>query len=396
MESTLEEIRQSEDNSVEPGITDRGMTEPIPIIRPNLPLWENVEKRLKKIYSSRMLTNHSTVSELESTVARYLEVDHVVALSCCTSGLMLAMKALGITGEVIVPSFTFSATGHAIYWAGAKPVFVDCNNRDWNISIESAIQASSEETSAILAVHIFGNPAPVAALEELAKELGVPLIFDAAHAFGGSVSGRMTGGFGDVEIFSLSPTKLITGGEGGLLTTNDSSLAEQIRYLRNYGNKGDYDCFLPGLNARMPEFNAALILEGLPLVAGEIAERERLASVYREELSGIPGIAFQEIPEGNQHTWKDLTVTIDPYIFGMDRDKLHTLLHEENIMTKKYFYPPLHKQSGYSELPQRSVKLTVTEWLSNNVLTLPLYSALGESGIRKISDVVKKIHSEIK
>ncbi len=366
--------------------------ESVSLIRPNLPPWEGVRARFERIYRSRMLTNAATVEELEIETASLLGVKNAVALSSCTSGLILTMKSLGITGEVIVPSFTFSATGHAIYWAGAKPVFADCSRRDWNISIQSITEAMSDDTQAILAVHIFGNPAPVHALREFAEERGIHLLFDAAHAFGASVAGIPVGGFGTAEIFSLSPTKLLTGGEGGLLTTGDEALAREIRHLRNYGNRGDYNCFAAGLNARMPEFNAALILEGLPLVGAEIDERGRLARIYREELSGTPGIAFQEIPGQNRHSWKDFTVVIEPGEFGIDRDRLCTLLAAENIQTRKYFYPPLHMQDAYAGLPQRSANLAVTDWLTRRVLTLPLYSHLGEEGVRRIAGAIRRIH----
>lgn len=364
----------------------------VPIIYPNMPPWESIRKRFEKIYRSRMITNFETVKEVERVAKSYLEVDNVVAVSSCTLGLILTLKALGITGEVIVPSFTFSATGHAIYWAGATPVFVDCSNRDWNISLESVEKAISHRTEAILAVHIFGNPSPVHALDEISQKNGLKLIFDAAHAFGACISGKPAGGFGDAEVFSLSPTKLVTGGEGGLLATNNGELAEFVKKLRNYGDKGNYDCLAPGINARMEELNAAMILEGIPLADPEIISRQRLAALYREELSWVPGITFQEVHPENHHTYKDFTILIDPDEFGMNRDSVYSLLIKENIQTKKYFYPPLHMQSAYQNLPQRAMELGVTEKISKNVLTLPLYSQLGETGVRKIAAGLASLH----
>ncbi len=364
----------------------------VPIVNPNLPPWEALGNRFEDIYRSGMITNFETVRELEGVARSYLQVENVVALSSCTLGLILTMKALGITGEVIVPSFTFSATGHAIYWAGATPVFVDCSDRDWNISIQSIQEAVSEETEAILAVHIFGNPAPVYSLEEIARDYGLKLIFDAAHAFGASVGSKPAGGFGDAEIFSLSPTKLVTGGEGGLLATNNKELADKVRLLRNYGDKGNYDCMAPGINARMEELNAAMILEGIPLAEPEIISRHHLADVYRSQLSEVPGIRFQEIPPQNHHSYKDFTIFINPDEFGMNRDQVYSLLIQENIQTKKYFYPPLHMQSAYRELHRRMVNLEVTEEISRNVLTLPLYSELGERGVRKITNSLISLH----
>jgi len=366
----------------------------VPIIQPNLPDWRSLETRLRDIYESRMLTNSRTVEELERKFASFLGVKRVVALSSCTAGLILTMKSLGIKGEVIVPSFTFSATGHSIFWAGARPVFVECDAETWNISPEAVREAVTDQTEAILAVHIFGNPAPVRILEDIADEFDLPLIFDSAHGFGGSVGSKRIGNFGTAEIFSLSPTKLLTGGEGGLLATSDENLADRISALRNYGHaSAGYDCFAPGINARMPEFNAAMLLEGLPLVDNEIIIREKLSGIYREALSTLPGISFQKIEEDNQHTYKDFTILIDPGKFGMDRDRLHLLLDRENIQTKKYFYPPLHLQSAYTGRDWRSTDLSFTEKLSENVLTLPLYSALGTEGVRKIAETIVKIHN---
>ena len=366
----------------------------IPIIDPNLPPWEHVKDRLKEIYLSKMLTNSETVLEFERKSANYLNVKETVAVSSCTLGIILTLKALGIKGEVIVPSFTFSASGHAIYWAGARAVFVDCDRDTWNVSIDSIKSAIGPETEAILAVHIFGNPADVHELEDISRTNGLKLIFDAAHAFGGSVNGKPIGGFGDAEVFSLSPTKLLTGSEGGLIATNNTQLAEQLRKLRNYGHDHGYDCFMPGLNARMSEFHAAVAVEGLAFVDGEIAARERLAGIYKRNLSRIPGIRFQKIKHGNQHTYKDFTIVIEPDEAGISRDQLYEELLRRNIQVKKYFYPPLHLQSAYSQMEKRMTSLNNTEWLMERVITLPLYSKLGEEGIEHISQTIISIRDE--
>ncbi len=383
------EILEEKSKAGQPGI--KAFEKPVPIIDPNLPDWETVRDRFKEIYRSKMLTNSSTVKELELKAARFLGVKEVVAVSSCTLGIVLTLRALGIDGEVIVPSFTFSATGHAVYWSGATPVFVDSDPETWNISIDSVKKAIGPETRAIVAVHIFGNPADVEELERIARENHIKLIFDAAHAFGATVGTRRIGSFGDAEIFSLSPTKLLTGSEGGLIATNDTGLAETLRSLRNYGHSSGYDCAMVGLNARMSEMHAAVAVEGIPLVDGEIATRERLAGIYREKLSRLPGIRFQKVPEGNMHTYKDFTIVIEDKEFGISRDTLCDLLAEQNIQTKKYFYPPLHWQSAYSHLPKRVMDVGTAEWLTKRVLTIPLYSSLGEEGVRKIADTIDAV-----
>lgn len=372
----------------------KAFNRPVPIIDPNLPDWETVNDRIRSIYKSKMLTNSSTVKELELKAARYLGVNEVVAVSSCTSGLIMTLKALGVEGEVIVPSFTFSATGHAIYWAGARPVFVDSDEDTWNVSIDSVEKAIGPETKAIVAVHIFGNPADVEGLERIAKERNLKLIFDAAHAFGAALGSRRVGSFGDAEIFSLSPTKLLTGSEGGLIATNNASLAETLRSLRNYGHGTSYDCSMIGLNSRMSEIHAAIAIEGIPLVDREIAARERLADIYRERLSKLPGIRFQGIRRGNLHTYKDFTIIIEEERFGISRDTLCELLKEKNIQTKKYFYPPLHRQSAYMHMPKRMVNLNTTEWLTERVLTIPLYSSLDKEGVETIADTIISVRAQ--
>ena len=201
-----------------------------PIIRPTLPPFAEVEPALRQIWDSGMLTNSANVRELEALVADYCGVDHCVATANCTSGLILVGKALGLNGgEVILPSFTFAATGHAIVWNGCEPVFVESRYEDFNIDPEAVRAAITPRTVAICAVHVFGLPAQMEILTAIAQEHGLHLYCDAAQALGAVHQGRKVGGFGDAEVFSMSPTKVVTAGEGGLITTNDSGLAERLR-----------------------------------------------------------------------------------------------------------------------------------------------------------------------
>ncbi len=204
--------------------------------RPLLPSLRNAVRYYKKAFETGSITNATTVEHLEAAVAERLQVKYCVAVSSCTSGLMMVLRALGLTGQVIVPSFTFFATAHAILWNGLRPVFADCDEDTWNVSPFDVEQKISERTSAILAVHLYGNPCDVEALARLASHKHLKLIFDAAHGFGSQYRGHPVGQFGDAEVFSLSPTKLLVAGEGGLVTTNDATLARAIRGMRNYGD----------------------------------------------------------------------------------------------------------------------------------------------------------------
>jgi len=360
-------------------------------IHPTLPPLEQVVSEYRQVFGQGLITNGGLVAKLEAAICERLGVRHCVAVSSCTSGLMLAMKALGLRGEVILPSFTFFATGHAALWNGLTPVFADCDPETWNIDPRAAEQAITPRTAAIMAVHLYGNPAPVAELEWIAERHGLKLLFDAAHAFGASYQGQPVGRFGDAEVFSLSPTKLLVAGEGGLVCTNDALLAQRIRAGRNYGDLGSYDPVLLGLNARMTEFNAALALAGLDLVPAKVRQHNQIAALYTAELDGTPGVRFQRIPAGHASTYKDYSVCVDGEAFGMTRDELAAALLAENIETKKYFYPPLHQQALFRALPAPAASLPATEAVAESVLSLPVYESLPLGTVRQVAWAIRDL-----
>lgn len=356
-------------------------------IHPTLPPLERIVCEYRQVFEHGLITNGGLVSRLEAAVCERLAVRHCVAVSSCTSGLMLVMKALGLRGEVILPSFTFFATGHAALWNGLRPVFVDCDPETWNLDPGSVEKAITPHTAAILAVHLYGNPAPIAELQWLAAKHRLKLIFDAAHAFGAGYQGQLVGRFGDAEVFSLSPTKLLVAGEGGLICTNDGTLAQRLRAGRNYGDLGSYDPMLLGLNARMTEFNAAMALAGLDLVPTKVARHNQIAALYTTELDGTPGIGFQRLPPGHLSTYKDYSICIDAHAFGMSRDEVARALLAENIETKKYFYPPLHQQAIYR--PFAVAALPVTEAVTASVLSLPIYESLPAGTVRRVACAIR-------
>ncbi|KAF0135211.1 MAG: DegT/DnrJ/EryC1/StrS aminotransferase [Candidatus Saganbacteria bacterium] len=364
---------------------------PVPITLPTLPDPRLMFKKYKKIVDSRMITNASTVKEFEEKAASYLKVKHAVALNSCTSGLMLIMKILNLNGEVILPSFTFHATAHAVVWNGLKPVFVDCDPKTYNIDPIQVEKAITPNTSAILGVHLFGNPANVEELEKIAKKYNLRLIFDAAHAFGSKRKKKNIGGFGDAESFSLSPTKLLTSGEGGIVATNNKELADKLKIARNYGDSGDYDCEFSGFNARMSEFNALMGVETLKMLEKNVQRRNNLVKSYKKSLSNIPGIEFQCVAPADRSTFKDFSIYIDENKFGMSRDKLHDALLAENITVKKYFYPPVHGQKAFKHLQTDGRSLANTVKITDRVISLPLYSHMEENIIGRICGVIGKM-----
>jgi len=349
-------------------------------------------KHYQAAYSDGVITNANLVKNLEAAIAERLQVKYCVAVSSCTSGLMMVLRALGLTGEVIVPSFTFFATGHAVLWHGLRPVFADCNLETWNVDPLDVERRITERTSAILVVHLYGNPCDVAALERLASRHHLKLIFDAAHGFGSQYRGRPLGGFGDAEVFSLSPTKLLVAGEGGLVTTNDATIARAIRGMRNYGDVGAYDPDWLGMNARMSEFNAALALAGLPLVEEKVDRRNRIAEMYTTLLAPLPGVSFQRVLPGDVSTYKDYSIHVMRETFGMTRDALAEALRAEKIETKKYFYPPLHKQKLYSAFQEPAQdELAHTDYVTDGVLSLPIYESLPDETVEQVARAILRV-----
>jgi len=363
-------------------------------IQPTLPDLKQVLARYWQSYESGLITNAGLVERLESAVAERLGVKHCVAVSSCTSGLMLVLRALDVTGEVILPSFTFFATGHAVLWNGLKPVFADCLPESWTIDPASVKRLITKETSAIIGVHMYGNPCRIAELDALSLRHDLKLIYDAAHAFGSEYRGVPVGGFGDAEIFSLSPTKLLVTGEGGFVTTGDDVLARRLRAARNYGDSGTYDPEVLGLNARMSEFHAALGLAGLDLVDRKVRRHNQIAETYRRQLAGIPGLRFQQIASGDRSTYKDYSVHIDKAVFPMTRDAAAAALLGQNIETKKYFWPPMHRQKLYRQFyqPERE-PLAVTDRISNGILSLPVYESLPDETVCKVARAIARLAS---
>src|SRR5271156_4379723 len=359
----------------------------LPIVSPEGLPDDDFLRDVQEILRSRHLTNATFVRKFEEAAAEYLGVSHCVAVSSCTSGLMLTLRALELQGEVILPSFTFHASAHSVIWNGLKPVFADCDPETFCIDPQAVKRQIPPNTAAIMAVHLFGNPASVVDLQTVAFELGIPLICDAAHAFGSDVNGRRVGTFGTAEVFSFSPTKLLVAGEGGMIATQDANLARKLRAARNYGDSGNYDPELAGLNARMSEFHAALAVRGLPGLEARIARRNQMRLHYEQRLGSIPGISFQHILPGNRSSCKDFAVLIDDAAFGESRDWLFDALEKENIQARRYFWPPVHRQKLYCDIWDRR-PLPVTDRISSSILNLPIYSTLTTEQIDKVCDTV--------
>ncbi len=363
----------------------------VPFARPARPRLDRVTKRLAPSYDSGILTNGALVAELEERTAERLGVPHVVAVSSCTSGLILTLQALieERPGPVVMPSFTFSATCLAASWNQRRPRFVSSVPASFQIDIESAM-AALNGASALIATHVFGAPCDPASVEALGRIARVPVLFDAAHAFGARTGGAEIGGFGEAEVFSLTPTKVLVAGEGGLVATRDDALAARLRIARNYGNPGDYDTWFPGLNARMSELHAAVALESLDALSVTLRRRRQLAAVYRRCLDEVPGISYQAVPITDESTFKDFTITVDEQAFGMTRDQLVAVLAAEGVDTRNYFDPPLHLHRAFDG--EQPCDLSSVEALSRSVTSLPIYPDLAVSTVERIVEILLAAH----
>jgi dTDP-4-amino-4,6-dideoxygalactose transaminase len=357
--------------------------------RPPVPEMERVVARLAPSYQRGMLTNGPLVRELEAHVAERLGCRHAVAVSSCTAGLMLALRAVAPDGPVVVPSFTFSATVHAIAWNGLGVRFAECDPASFQIDLRDAARLL-DGAGALVVVHVFGAPCAPTDVERLARDAGVPLVFDGAAALGARHGARAVGGFGDVEVFSLSPTKPVVAGEGGLVTTQRDDVAEAVRIGRDYANAGDYDTRFVGLNARMSELHAAVALESLADLDANHAARASIADRYRAQLEQVPGVRLQRVPDGDVPTWKDVTIAVDPSVYGVTRDVLVTSLRAEGVDTRRYFDPPVHRQRSHARSATRA--LPVTDRASSEVVSLPVYPSLRDADVDRIVAVVADVH----
>ena len=364
----------------------------VPIVRPVLPAFSEMEADYREIFESRIITRGKHLEAFEEAVAASLQAKHVVAVSSGTCGLVLTYLGLGMTGEVIVPSFTFLATVGALVRAGARPVFVDVEPDTQNLDPEAVGRAITPRTTGIVAVHNFGNPAAIDSLQAVARRHHLKLVFDAAHAFGSLYQGSPVGGQPDAQVFSLSPTKLLIAGEGGIVATGDDQLAEYVRRGREYGMAPGYDSLFAGLNARMSELHAVLGLHSMQMLEAAVARRQELAKLYQESLSDVPGIGFQTVRPGDRSSFKDFSITVDPEAFGLPRDDLAGALRVENIDTRAYWNPPVHRQTAYQCFAPSEDLLQNTVLLAQRSLSLPLWSQMDEQIVLRIAAAIRSVH----
>ena len=366
----------------------------LPLMRPKAPNVEQLTPFLAEMEESGYLSNFGPIStRYETALAERLEVKHCLALSNLSTGLMSMPIAAGLEGgEVIVPSFTFSATAHSMLLGGLTPVFADIDPDTLCLDPTSVKAAVTSETVAVCGVHLYGTPCDIDALEEVCAKHNLALFFDSAHALGSLYKGRPVGGGGVAEGFSTSVTKIFTTlGEGGFITTNDDTFADRLRMARNWGHPGDYNARFPSIVSKLPEIAAAAGLIALPELDGFVEWRNALVQTAKDTLSQIPGLTFPKVRPGDRSGFKDFAMLVEPDAFGMDRNGLATALRAENVETRPYYDPPVHTMDAYKAHNHR-VPLTVTEQAAKRALCLPLFNQMTEREMRQLCDAISTIH----
>lgn len=358
--------------------------EPLFVGKPNLGDRRKLLKLLGDAMDRRRLTNDGPlVQEFEARIAKVCKVDHAMAVANATVGLEIAARAAGMKGRVLVPSFTFIASAHAIAWMGMRPVFADVRREDHNLDVADAARRAAG-TGGLLGVHLWGNPCDTEGLEELASRVQVPLVFDAAHGFGSRSGGVPLGGHGDAEVFSFHATKFLNALEGGAVTTNDGALAKRVRLQRNFGISGYDQVDMLGTNAKMNEFSAAVGLVNLDAMQTFIDTNRANFKAYLKELDDVPGVRVLTPRRGVSTNHQYVVVEIDHP--RTTRDGVQKTLWENNVMARRYYSPGCHRSEPYSRSKRR---LPVTEWLADHVLALPTGTAVGPREIAKVCGLIR-------
>lgn len=366
------------------------MAEALHVGRPNVGNRARFLQLADRILETRFLTNNGPmVSEFEERIASYVGVRHCIAMCNGTVALEIAIRAAGLTGEVIVPAFTFVATAHALQWQEITPVFCDIDPRTHNLDPRHVERLITPKTTGIVGVHLWGRSCDTEALEEIAKRRGLKLIFDAAHAFGCSNSGQMIGRFGLAEVFSFHATKILNTFEGGAVLTNDDQLAETIRLMKNFGFAGFDNVVHVGTNGKMSEVNAAMGLINLDSFDDFVAASRRNYDAYRQRLETLPGMSLLKYDEGENSNYHYIVVEVDQSKAGLGRDELVEILQAENVLARRYFYPGCHRMEPYrSYYPNAGVLLPETEKLAQRVLLLPNGTSVSPKQIDVICSIL--------
>lgn len=360
---------------------------------PNVGNRQRLLERINDILDRRWFTNNGVyVQEFERKIAQVIGVKHCIAVCNGTTALEIAIRAAGLTGEVIIPSFSFIATAHALQWQHLTPVFCDIDPQTYNLDPHQVNRMITRRTTGIIGVHTWGRPCAIDALSDIAARHKLTLLFDAAHAFGCSHRGDPIGCFGEAEIFSFHATKFINASEGGAVVTNNDELASKVRLMRNFGFSGHDTVIHIGINGKMSEFSAAMGLTSLESQEEFSAANLRNYRWYQQELQGIPSVRLMPYDEKERNNFHHIVLEIDDEIAGISRDRLLKIFHAENVLARRYFFPGSHRMEPYRSMAADEVRsLPNTERLAARVITLPTGHAVGRNEIRVICNILKGV-----
>jgi dTDP-4-amino-4,6-dideoxygalactose transaminase len=365
-------------------------SEPLHIGRPNLGDRAALLARINGLLDRRWFSNDGPlVKDFEKRIATFLGVRHCIAMCNGTVALESAVRALQLKGEVIVPAFTFIATAHALQWQEITPIFADMDPATHNISPASIERLITPRTTGILGVHVWGRACDIDAIEALGREHNLTVMYDAAHAFGCSRNGKMIGGFGACEVLSFHATKFLNSFEGGAVVTNDDVLAEKLRLMRNFGFSGyDHVTYL-GVNGKMTEVCAAMGLTSLEAIDELIAINRSNYERYYEGLHELPGISVVRYNPTDRNNYQYIVLEVNPEIAPLNRDELVAVLHAENVLARKYFWPGCHRMEPYRSLqPNASLLLPETERTASRILLLPTGQAIDKETVDTICWII--------
>ena len=361
------------------------------IAKPLLPDLADLNELLDEIWASGIVTNEGPVhNQLELALRQHLGVPNARLFSNGTAALICALRALKLSegAEIITTPLTFAATAHAISVCGYKPVFADIDETSLTLDPASVARAVTDKTEAVVGVHTYGTICDADGLSAVCAQHGLRLVFDAAHAFGATRGGVPVGNMGDVSIFSMHATKLYNTLEGGLATTRDVVIDEQLKLVRNFGIVDENAVSEIGINGKMSEVHAAIGLLNLKKVEAERAARRRLRASYNAFLQDVPGLRTAPRQEDVAHSEQYYPLVIDPSVFGRSRDDIYDQLKARNIYARKYFWPICTEFTPYRSYKVHTDKTTpVVEWVKNKVLCLPFHSSVTDNHIATIFEV---------
>jgi dTDP-4-amino-4,6-dideoxygalactose transaminase len=366
--------------------------ERITVTSPLMPELDDFNALLKEIWACKWITNNGQFhKQLEKELAAYLKVPYLSLFTNGTLPLITALQALRINGEVITTPYSFVATTHSLWWNGIKPVFVDIDPATGNIDPEKIEAAITPKTTAIMPVHVYGNPCDTQRIQEIADKYGLKVIYDAAHAFGVEENGESVLNAGDMSTLSFHATKVYNTIEGGALVMHDEKTKRRIDYLKNFGFADEVTVVAPGINSKMDEMRAAYGLLNLKQVDAAIEARHQVAVRYREALCNVEGISFFKDMPGVKHNYAYFPIFVDSKKYGMTRDELYFKMKEQNVLGRRYFYPLISSFTTYRGLPgAEPSNLPVAHKMADEVICLPMHHALSEEDVERILDLIVK------